>query len=394
MIDDIYKVNNLYDSVVLKEYKEKYYDVTKYPVVHGYNFVTSYRNGGKTTNILVWAMCSHKIYGSRISYIRTNKTMTTRSKIMTLFDNINNTVDDTGKNYIEKIYNDKYNKVMYFYNEKCFKLCRDDMSADELKTAEILCYVHSIDTNDELRSGFADNRLDIILYDECIDNKINNTTLINFLHIVSTFLRNRYKSVIFMACNMSTGAPTILQQMGIYTKVLSQTTPYALYTTEKHTRISVEILEVTEAFSNERNIMNDTFFGFDIDGIEIIRGSSICHESYRELPENTEIISTNVKLYSCGYWIDVFTTVSDKWQNMIYFKKGTPSNRRSGTITLTDDKNYAFTHPYTYASIGKDFKICLLMAKLFRRNDICCDDYMTYICANSFYDFYKIPEYI
>ena len=394
MIDDIYKVNNLYDSVVLKEYKEKYYDVTKYPVVHGYNFVTSYRNGGKTTNILVWAMCSHKIYGSRISYIRTNKTMTTRSKIMTLFDNINNTVDDTGKNYIEKIYNDKYNKVMYFYNEKCFKLCRDDMSADELKTAEILCYVHSIDTNDELRSGFADNRLDIILYDECIDNKINNTTLINFLHIVSTFLRNRYKSVIFMACNMSTGAPTILQQMGIYTKVLSQTTPYALYTTEKHTRISVEILEVTEAFSNERNIMNDTFFGFDIDGIEIIRGSSICHESYRELPENTEIISTNVKLYSCGYWIDVFTTVSDKWQNMIYFKKGTPSNHRSGTITLTDDKNYAFTHPYTYASIGKDFKICLLMAKLFRRNDICCDDYMTYICANSFYDFYKIPEYI
>lgn len=392
MIDDIYKVNNLYDSVVLKEYKEKYYDVTKYPVIHGYNFVTSYRNGGKTTNILIWAMCSHKIYGSRISYIRTNKTMTTRSKIMTLFDSINTTVDDTGKNYIQKIYNDKYNKVMYFYNEKCFKLCRDDMTADELKTAEILCYVHSIDTNDDLRSGFADNRLDIILYDECIDNKINNTTLINFLHIVSTFLRTRYKSIIFMACNMSTGAPTILQQMGIYTKVLSQTTPYAMYTTEKHTRISVEILEVSESFSNDRNIMNETFFGFDIDGIEIIRGSSICHESYRELPENTEIIPTNVKLYTCGYWIDVYTTVSDKWQNMIYFKKGIPSTHTSDTITLTDDKNYAFKHPYTYASIGKDFKICLLMAKLFRRDDICCDNYMTYICANSFYDFYKIPE--
>lgn len=392
MIDDIYKVNNLYDSVVLKEYKEKYYDVTKYPIIHGYNFVTSYRNGGKTTNILIWAMCSHKIYGSRISYIRTNKTMTTRSKIMTLFDSINTTVDDTGKNYIQKIYNDKYNKVMYFYNEKCFKLCRDDMTADELKTAEILCYVHSIDTNDDLRSGFADNRLDIILYDECIDNKINNTTLINFLHIVSTFLRTRYKSIIFMACNMSTGAPTILQQMGIYTKVLSQTIPYAMYTTEKHTRISVEILEVSESFSNDRNIMNETFFGFDIDGIEIIRGSSICHESYRELPENTEIIPTNVKLYTCGYWIDVYTTVSDKWQNMIYFKKGIPSTHTSGTITLTDDKNYAFKHPYTYASIGKDFKICLLMAKLFRRSDICCDNYMTYICANSFYDFYKIPE--
>ena len=392
MIDDIYKVNNLYDSIMLKEYKEKYYDVTKYPVINGYNFVTSYRNGGKTTNILLWALCAHKLFGSRTSYIRTNKTMVTRCKIMTLFDSINTTVDDNGKNYIQKIYNDKYNKVMYFYNEKCFKLCREDMTADELKNADIFCYVHSIDTNDELRSGFADSRLDIILYDECIDNKVNNTTLINFLHIVSTFLRTRYKSVIFMACNMSTGAPTILQQMGIYTKVLAQSTPYAMYTTEKHTRISVEILEVTEAFSNDRNIMNDTFFGFDIDGIEIIRGSSICHDSFRELPENTEIINTNVKIYACGYWIDVYTTISDKWQNMIYFKKGIPSTHTSDTITLTDDKNYAFKHPYTYASIGKDFKICLLMAKLFRRKDICCDDYMTYICANSFYDFYKIPE--
>ena len=339
-------------------------------------------------------MCAYKLYGSKISYIRTTKSMVTRSKIMTLFDSINTTVDDTGKNYIQKIYNDKYNRVMYFYNEKCFKLVREDMTAEELKTAKILCYVHSIDTNDELRSGFADNKLDIILYDECIDDKVNNATLINFLHIVSTFLRIRYKSIIFMACNMSTGSPIILQQMGIYTKVLSQTTQYAMYTTEKHTRISVEILEVSETFSNERNIMNDTFFGFDIDGIEIIRGTSICHETFRELPENTETIPTNVKLYSCGYWIDVFTTVSDKWQNMIYFKRGIPSDHRVGTITLTDDKNYAFTHPYTYASIGKDFKICLLMAKLFRRNDICCDNYMTYISANAFYDFYKIPEYI
>ena len=135
MIENIHNVNSLFDMVVSKDYKEKYYDVTKYPIINGYNFVTSYRNGGKTTNILIWAMCAHKIYGSRLSYIRTNKTMITRSKIMTLFDSINTTVDDTGKNYIQKIYNDKYNRVMYFYNEKCFKLVREDMTADELKTA-------------------------------------------------------------------------------------------------------------------------------------------------------------------------------------------------------------------------------------------------------------------
>lgn len=392
MIDNIVQVNNLYDNVVPDMYKNKYYNVTKYPIIYGYNFVTSYRNGGKTTNILLWALCANRLFGSRISYIRTNKTMVTRSKIMTLFDSINNTVGDDGKNYVQKIYNDKYNRIGYFPAEKCFKLIREDMTSDELKKAEIFCYVHSIDENDKLRSGFSDNRLDIILYDECMDKYVNNTTLINLLHIISTFFRSRFNSVVFLACNMSTGSPVILQQMGIYTNVLSQKTPYALYKTEKNTKISVEILHVSDDFSNERNIMNDTFFGIDLEGVEIIRGTSICHETFRELPENTEILSTNVKIYSCGYWIDVFTTISDTWQNMVYFEKGTPSTHTCGTITLTDDKNYAFTHPYTYTSIGKDFKIGILMAKAFRRNDICCDDYMTFVCATAFYDFYKIPE--
>lgn len=392
MIDNIYDVNALYDYIVPQEYKDKYYNVTKYPVVYGYNITTSYRNGGKTTNYLLWGMCANKIYGSHMSYIRTDKTMITQSKIMTLFDSINNTVLDDGRNYVQHIYNDLYNRVVYLPREKRFVLaCETDT---EYKNNPTLCYVHSIDENDKLRSGFADNMLDIILYDEFMDKKISANTMINFLHIVSTFFRARYKSVIFMACNMSTGAPTILQQMGIYTKVLAQNTPYMCYTTSKNTRITVEILEVSEKFSNERNLMNDTFFGFDIDGIEIIRGTSICHETFRELPPDSTITSMGIKIYSCGFWIDVYMCTNDKWQNMIYFKKGIPSLHTGSDITITDDCNYAYTHPYTYASIGKDFTACVTMAKYFRRGDVCCDDYMTYVCATSFYDFYKIPDLI
>ena len=392
MIENIYEVNDLYNYIVPQEYKDKYYNPVKYPIIYGYNITTSYRNGGKTTNYLLWGMCANKLYGSHISYIRTDKTMITQSKIMTLFDGINNTVFDDGRNYVQHIYDDLYNRVVYIPREKRFVLVNE--TDTDYKNNPTLCYVHSVDDNDKLRSGFADTKLDIILYDEFIDKKITAATMINFLHIVSTFFRSRYKSVIFMACNMSTGAPTILQQMGIYTKVIAQTTPYMMYTTPKNTRVSVEILEVTESFSNERNVMNDTFFGFDIDGIEIIRGSSICHETYRELPENSDITPMQIKIYACGYWIDVYMVTNPKWQNMIYFKQGKPSNHDGKDITITDDNNYAYTHPYTYASIGRDFNACITMAKYFRRNDVCCDDYMTYVCANSFYDFYKIPDMI
>lgn len=394
MINNISDINTMFNNLVPQEYKDKYYNPVKYPIVYGYNIATSYRNGGKTTNGLIWCLCANKLYGSHISYIRTDKTMITRSKIMTLFDGINCTVLDDGRNYIQHIYNNEFDHITYFHMEKVFKLTRETMTADEMKTAPIICYVHSVDENDRLRSGFADNMLDIIIYDEFMDKKITSSTMINFMHIVSTFFRARCNSIIFMFCNMSTGAPTILQQMGIYTKVLAQTTPYAMYTTEKHTRITVEILEVSETFSNERNKMNDTFFGFDLDGIEIIRGSSITHEIYRELPDDATIHDTNIKIYTCGYWIDVYATSSPTYQNMYYFKRGLPSTHVHGTVTLTDDRRYAFEHPYTYASIGKDFKTCVLLAKAFRRDDICFDDYMTYVCANSFYDFYKIPEFI
>ncbi len=391
-IENIYEVNALYDYIVPDDMKNKYYNATKYPVVYGYNITTSYRNGGKTTNYLLWLMCANKLFNSHGSYIRTDKSMITQSKIMTLFDSINNYIFDDGKNYVQHIYDDKYNRVVYIPREKRFVLaCETDT---DVKNNPTLLYVHSVDENDKLRSGFADSKLDVIIYDEFMDKKITSNTLINFLHIVSTFFRSRYKSIIFMACNMSTGAPTILQQMGIYTKVLSQTTPYMLYTTEKNTRVAVEILEVSESFSNERNMMNDTFFGFDLDGIEIIRGSSICHETFRELPEGSDITSMGIKIYSCGFWIDVYMVTNPEWQNMIYFKQGAPSKHRGDDITLTDDCNYAFTHPYTYASIGRDFTACITMAKYFRRQDVCCENYMTYVCANSFYDFYKISEYI
>lgn len=386
--------NELYKTIVPLELRKKIFDITEYPILHGYNIKTSYRNGGKTTNVILWAMCANKTQGSRISYIRTTKSMTTISKIKTIFDSINTFVLDDGRNYIQHIYNDEYNKVYYLSREKRFVLAKEDSSDLEIKNAPTIMYIHSIDQSDELRSGFADLSLDIVLYDECIDGAVSKNTFLNFAHILSTFFRLRHDSVVFMCCNMSTGNPVILQQMGIYNKVQTQTVPYMLYTTEYGTRISVEILQVSNEISNERNLMNTRFFGFKLDGFDIIRGSSIVHEPYRELPPNMTLDNTPLHYYSCGNWYKVQYAFNENWQPLFYISETTEPPHTSDHIVMTDDKCLAITTPYVYYGILRDNALALQICKHVRRQDVCFDSYTTYISIKAFYDTFRIPENI
>lgn len=391
---NIETVNELYKSIVPSYIRTKIFDITNYPIIHGYNIKTSYRNGGKTTNVILWAMCANKLFGSKLSYIRTTKSMTTVSKIKTIFDSINTYTLEDGRNYIQHIYNDKYNRVYYLSREKRFVLAKEDSSDLEIKNGETIMYVHSIDQNDELRSGFADMNLDIILYDECIDGYATNTTLVNFCHIISTFFRLRSDSVIFMCCNMSTGNPVIFQQMGIYMKMQSQTVPYMVYTTEYGTRLAVEMLTVSNEISNERNIMNTRFFGFKIDGMDIIRGSSIIHEPYRELPQNMTLDNTPLHYYACGNWYKVQYASNTIWQPLFYISECSEPPHNCDHIVMTDDKCKAITTPYMYYGIMRDNTLAVSLCKHVRRQDVCFDNYLTYISIKAFYDTFKIPENI
>lgn len=391
---NIENINDLYKTVVPNEIRKKIFDITEYPIIHGYNIKTSYRNGGKTTNVILWGMCANKLYGSHISYIRTAKNMTTVSKIKTLFDAINTYTLDDGRNYIQHIYNDEYNKVYYLSREKRFVLAKEDSSDIEIKNGKTIMYVHSIDQSDELRSGFADINLDIVLYDEFVDGSATNNTLVNFCHVLSTFFRLRYDSIVFMCCNMSTGNPVILQQMGIYNKVQTQTVPFMVYTTEYGTRIGVEILHVSTEISNERNIMNTRFFGFKVDGMDIIRGSSIVQEVYRELPQGMTLDTTPLYYYTCGNWYKVQYACNSKWQALFYISEATEPPHDCDHITMTDDKCKAITTPFTYWGILRDNQLAISLCKHVRRHDVCFDSYLTYISVKAFYDTFRIPENI
>lgn len=394
---NIKHIQQVFREIVPSELRDKWLDLSARPIQYGYNIFNSYRAGGKTTNELIFSLIAFNYYNTTTMYFRSGIRATRAKAVSTLCDTINTTIDDDGNNYVQRITDGRYCWIAYHSRTKTFRMLQH--LEDDLNTAPVFLYVCAISESLSLKSGFADPNCNIVLYDEFIDDEVTNDSMIMFLNALSTVFRLRTKSIAFMFCNMSVGSPIILRKMGIYEKVLNQTTPYMVYHTKRGMKITVNILEPSEEQTNDRLRMNETYFNFDtdIEGIENIRGSSICRESYRELPPDVIddcITETGLYIYSCGTWCNVKQISSNTWQDMYYITECIEPPHDLEHLTITDDRIFSFNNPYTYSSIGKDFKLCCDLAKKVRRNDVCFDSFMTYISVKSFYDFYKIPDYV
>lgn len=384
--------NWLYD-IVPDKFKKSGLDLSKNPIQNGYNIFNSYRSGNKTTSDLLFMLKAYCEYGTRSIYLRTSRLTTVKSKIFTLCDVLNNYINDDGLNYVQQASNEKYVQIVYHQSTKTFRLL-ETLDTDP-KLAPVMIYVIPVSDSLSYKSGFADPSVNIMLWDEFIDEYTSPTSTILFLNLVSTVFRLRYNSIIFMNCNMSIGSPVVLRAMGLYEKVLNQSDEFFIYHTKKGMKISVTVLEpFEEKTSNDRAKMNLTYFAFDtrIDGIENITGASITHEPYRELPNNSELSPLPIYFYTCGAYIQANICSNENWQTMIYFKTVDEPLHNGENIVLTDDKLYALETPYSYYAILKDNAYAVDIARSVRRNDVCYDSYMSYISIKSFYDLFGIPE--
>ena len=83
-----------------------------------YSIIVSIRqDAGKTTTALLYGLLLHRKYNTTIEYIRNDDTQIRRAKIETLFKTI------LRYDYISKIYNNRWNSIVYSYMQKKFFLC-------------------------------------------------------------------------------------------------------------------------------------------------------------------------------------------------------------------------------------------------------------------------------
>lgn len=383
-MDNVLQIlNNLYLQTDEGGVPEHLYNPLTYGLHKGYNVVCSGRGGGKSTIGKVISIISNYHYGIETLMIRASKTETTRAMCKTYFDDLLNITFPDGKNVIQHITNDKYDRVYYYYSEHCYRLGREDSDPDDLKNEKPLCYITSYDKSSDMCSNFSSPYLKLIICEEICDNRITPSCFMDFLHIISTLFRKDTNTYVFMFGNISRGNPDLLCKMEIYERMRTTDIPYFIHKTKEGTPIYVTLFNALPQKDTERYYFNKQYFGFDVAGIDVLKGSAQPQELYRELPEDCQIIQTNYFIYTLDTWFNVYMTLSETWQSMYYIKRCYEPEHTADTITVTDDEFKAYTTPYTYYNCGELITGVKDFLKSYALNDICYENYMCKVAIDT-----------
>lgn len=151
-------------------------------------YISIRETAGKTTQSLLLGLQLAALYPDkyRIEYLRNDTAQCTRSNVETLFDTIK------AFNYIEKIFNGKYNDVIYKPNIKKFFLCKTDEEGSVIDiNDDPICVIHSIENWLNMKSSYnAGGKGNFILLDEFPDtNRSTYAIFPQLLNVVSTIGR-------------------------------------------------------------------------------------------------------------------------------------------------------------------------------------------------------------
>ena len=142
---------------------------------------------GKTTQALTLGLVLAALYPDKycIEYIRNDNSQIVRSNVETLFDTIKNL------GYISKIFNNKYNDVIYKPLVKKFYLVlTDDEGSIIDESKEPICILHSLENWKSLKSVYNNPRGCYIVWDEAPDtNRATYSIFPELLNTVSTIGR-------------------------------------------------------------------------------------------------------------------------------------------------------------------------------------------------------------
>lgn len=396
MISEKWLESSLEIQKQLYKVPKSLYDINTYGIHNGYNVIVSGRGGGKSTGVEVLALIAYENFGVTTVTLRASKEECTKFACESYFDNLINIPFDDGRNVIQHITHDRYNRIQYYYREHCFRLMRDDENVDTVKkTREPFMYITSIDKSSDLCSTFNKPTCKLIICEEICDDRVNTKTFMDTMHLISTIYRDDVNTAVIMLGNISRGNPNVLIKLGVYDKIRTSTEPFFIHQTKLGTRIHTTLFNALPEENTKKHEFNKMYFGFDVEGMEILRGVSQPTELYRKLPDDVKTVDTGYYLYILGCAFKVYQTYSDIWQSMYYIKQVPLSaleNLSTYEIIVTDDEHYSYTHPRTYYNFGQEFSLVKDFIIHYRRHDICYDKHFTKIAVDSLADLHKVPN--
>ena len=316
----------------LKLYKSlkipRQYDfVTRLPL-NGAKYFTllSERSIGKTTSIILFAMCAYETMGIIGQYVRSKQDMILNKNINELFKTIRE------YDYISKITGGKWNDV--YYHARKWSYCKRDENGDIVEKSNLhFMFCLSTDRNEDYKSVYNAPTGDIIIYDEFIGKYYRQNEFCDFCDLTSTIMRHRTTPIIFMLANTIDPQSEYFNEMEIYDTVsLMEIGQHEIVRTSKGTNIYIELLSRDKNERDKKSFFNSLFFGFKNPRLNAITGENWAFDYYPHpkrgytsvypnvyLEYNNKLVNLEIVKYdNVGFWIIAHSATSTYDDSIIY----------------------------------------------------------------------------
>lgn len=276
-------------NLIRKAYKalncpEEFFDPSKRPIdLCKYLIEISRRGTGKTTGILLLGMLLYNIYGITTAYVRQNYDMIAEKTVSDMMA----TIIRCG--YIQNITDNKWNYA--FYHNRRWYFCKVDDDGNIIERSNThFIFMCDILHAKQLKSGFADNLCDHIVFDEFInDDCYYPNEFVKFCDLLKTLIRDRRSPIIWMVSNNIDKESPYFHELGCYELVRTmQPGDDETYTTEKGTKVYVEYFspeKVNKESSQSLKEMVALFFGFNNPKLGAITGEDWAITPAPHIPE-------------------------------------------------------------------------------------------------------------
>ena len=227
--------------------------------------LNSERSVGKTTNLLLLGMVMNKLYGTQIQLVRHH--IAKASYYRELFNTI---VNYHAGQYILALTDGKYNAVKYYQKRFCYIRVEDGKEVDKCETP--FCVSLAAEDCYALCSTYEAPRGDLIILDECFNDRNTADEFVRFVHLHKTIVRERMSDKIFILGNTLDVNNIWYRQMMIQNEVRKLKRGQSkIVTTPQGMPIYIHFLE--NRAPEKRRLFNTAHYGFDNPELNAIVGN-------------------------------------------------------------------------------------------------------------------------
>lgn len=256
--------------------------------------LTSERNTGKTTNLILIAMLLWKKYGAISAYIRQNDDMVTPKEMK----NFMNVIIANG--YIPKITGGEYNGVRYWARHYTFvKWGTDGKKENE---SDPFLWVGALNEHETYKSTLNLPTCNMIIYDEFISSNYYPNEFVSLCDLHKTIGRNRIGIKMFLCANTTYYYHEYFKELLIQEEVIQTKVNHSfIKATPLGTKVFYKMIGDKDV---QREKINTEYYGFENPRLKSITGGDWAIASYPHIVrEDREVLdSTHYILFNDRYF--------------------------------------------------------------------------------------------